>query len=626
MIEEKQAAFMEAYSSCHEAFTKYCSALCYGKMNTEDLVQDILLSAYEHFDKIMQKDQLLHYLIRAARNKSVSQWRKKKYKIEFIDQHAEALKAKGLSAETQLDIQYLYRVLDCLPEKQRDAVILYEISGFSMKEIAEIQGSNEAAIKNLVSRGRRKLRNLVNQKPKSRWVIFFLGLQPLQHFSNNPQIDINQIFSKLQTSNPQLDIEEAFSMVEQSENLQKFAFQTQWMNQINLNHILMSTISLASIITIIAFVFLPGQPVKNAKDIRTNTAKPEQPIAKVEDIPQKQAQEAKITLFQADQQAELSKHPVALHPIPSLNISSLKNTPSLIAASRVNPALLQESQGLSTDCINKVKVLGNIKELKQHLLQNLIKDKLLKNRKEKMHMTFLNDQVQVNHQTLSKEAIHKYLALISQYNIKPCADRLIAITTDYIAIGDIKGDGFHGRVNGSVDFNDLNAIKLKGKTKLKSSPYQVEERPIQPFHTLQISGLAVVYLSKGETKTAKIEVSGMPIKDLIIEEKDGILSITTQGEYHDEAIKISLSTPTLKGIEVKGAAELYSKDTITADDLGVIVSESGAAWLDINTNAVHIMMNGGDLEVSGVTGKQNVLNDRDSGKGTLDVSKLVMRK
>ena len=40
---------MEAYEKCHEPFVRYCSALAYGKMDAEDLVQDVLLSAYQRF-------------------------------------------------------------------------------------------------------------------------------------------------------------------------------------------------------------------------------------------------------------------------------------------------------------------------------------------------------------------------------------------------------------------------------------------------------------------------------------------------------------------------------------------------------------------------------------------------
>lgn len=162
MADNKQNDFMEAYNSCHDRFLRYCSSLAYGKMDVQDLVQDVLVSAYHKFDKIENKEQLLHYLIRAARNRSISIWRKQKPQSELTELHAERLSDQGVSPDTILDIQLLYRMLNKLPSKQRDALILFEINGFSMKEIAEIQDSNEGAIKTKISRGRKKLTALMN--------------------------------------------------------------------------------------------------------------------------------------------------------------------------------------------------------------------------------------------------------------------------------------------------------------------------------------------------------------------------------------------------------------------------------------------------------------------------------
>ena len=155
---------MKAYEACHEPFMRYCSALAYGKMDVEDLVQDVLAAAYHRFEKIENKDQLLHYLVRAARNRSISLWRKQKHQESLSELHAERLSSQGLSPDAVLDIQLLYRTLDRLPSKQRDALVLFEISGFSMKEIAEIQGSTEGAVKTKISRGRQKLKTLLEDQ------------------------------------------------------------------------------------------------------------------------------------------------------------------------------------------------------------------------------------------------------------------------------------------------------------------------------------------------------------------------------------------------------------------------------------------------------------------------------
>ena len=153
---------MEVYETCHEPFLKYCSAITYGKMDTEDLVQDILLSAYQQFERIEEKDKMLHYLIRAAKNRMVSRWRRDKHRGEYRDKYAERLTTSGCSPDLLVDIGHLYEALDQLSTSQRDAVILYEISGFSMKEIADMQGSTEGAVKTKVSRGRNRLKEILD--------------------------------------------------------------------------------------------------------------------------------------------------------------------------------------------------------------------------------------------------------------------------------------------------------------------------------------------------------------------------------------------------------------------------------------------------------------------------------
>lgn len=155
---------MKAYEACHDPFLRYCSALAYGKMDVQDLVQDVLVAAYHRFEKIENKDQLLHYLIRAARNQSISIWRKQRHQEALSELHSERLSAQGVSPEMVLDIQVLYRTLDKLPTKQRDALVLFEISGFSMKEIAGIQQSTEGAVKTKISRGRQKLKQLMEDQ------------------------------------------------------------------------------------------------------------------------------------------------------------------------------------------------------------------------------------------------------------------------------------------------------------------------------------------------------------------------------------------------------------------------------------------------------------------------------
>ena len=51
----------------------------------------------------------------------------------------------------------LHKALAILPENQKECIILFEISGFSIKEIMAIQNVSESAVKQRLKRGRAKL-------------------------------------------------------------------------------------------------------------------------------------------------------------------------------------------------------------------------------------------------------------------------------------------------------------------------------------------------------------------------------------------------------------------------------------------------------------------------------------
>jgi RNA polymerase sigma-70 factor (ECF subfamily) len=55
----------------------------------------------------------------------------------------------------------LYKCLKELDQVTSECIILFEISGFSIKEIMGIQNSSEAAVKQRLSRGRKQLLSLM---------------------------------------------------------------------------------------------------------------------------------------------------------------------------------------------------------------------------------------------------------------------------------------------------------------------------------------------------------------------------------------------------------------------------------------------------------------------------------
>ena len=155
--------FLKWYQPVHEPFVRYCSSRAYGVMGTEDLVQEAVLAALQGFDRIKEKDKLLGYMIGVVNNIIRNRKRRMKFQADWDEKSLAQLESKTQDPEIALDIHYLIKALDQLPDKQKEAVLLFEISGFSIKEISEIQDSSTSATKTRISRGRQQLRHLLSE-------------------------------------------------------------------------------------------------------------------------------------------------------------------------------------------------------------------------------------------------------------------------------------------------------------------------------------------------------------------------------------------------------------------------------------------------------------------------------
>ncbi|MFT5822675.1 MAG: RNA polymerase sigma-70 factor (ECF subfamily) [Crocinitomix sp.] len=159
----KQKEFMKVYEPIHENFVRFCKARSHGVMAYDDLVNESVLKAYQNWMKIDKKDSLLYFLFSTATNIVRNTVRKKK-EIS-LDEKGHSNYAADSTAENDLEIAYLYEQLDKLSDTKKEALILFEINGFSIKEVAEIQGSTEGAVKVMLSRARKELKALMVDEP-----------------------------------------------------------------------------------------------------------------------------------------------------------------------------------------------------------------------------------------------------------------------------------------------------------------------------------------------------------------------------------------------------------------------------------------------------------------------------
>lgn len=126
-------------------------------------MSESLLRAYEGFDSLKNLDAFLSFLIGISRNIIKSKLRRKKLVFRQEESHKH-IADDALSPAEKLDVQLLYEALHKLSASQKEAVILFEISGYSIREIAELQGVTESAVKSRLKRGREKLASLLKDE------------------------------------------------------------------------------------------------------------------------------------------------------------------------------------------------------------------------------------------------------------------------------------------------------------------------------------------------------------------------------------------------------------------------------------------------------------------------------
>ena len=164
-MKDKQDAFLKLYEPVHERFERFCRARVYNEMDFRDLMNDTLLVAYEKFDSLKSPEAFLSFLFSiCVRVLGNYHQKKRTFRLPEGTMHLE-IRDRNANPQAHADIHYLYEALAQLSEEQRESIILFEISGFSIKEIAVIQEANEAAVKKRLTRGRQELAKLLTEQP-----------------------------------------------------------------------------------------------------------------------------------------------------------------------------------------------------------------------------------------------------------------------------------------------------------------------------------------------------------------------------------------------------------------------------------------------------------------------------
>lgn len=162
-IIEKQEQFMACLLPVQRDIERFTLFLTRNRDEAKELTAETIARCFEHFDTIKNINAFKSYAMTIARRLFHDQ-KKTKHIVHHSIQELDDLFSGGDSPENTLEVKLLYKALGTLPDTQQEAIILAEIMGYSHKEIAAIQNSNQAAVKVRIYRGKRALAAILSDE------------------------------------------------------------------------------------------------------------------------------------------------------------------------------------------------------------------------------------------------------------------------------------------------------------------------------------------------------------------------------------------------------------------------------------------------------------------------------
>lgn len=159
--EKRKQRFLALLEPLYVRLERFAFAVARDPEEGRDLIGETLLRAFENFDKVRDERAFLAYLFSIATRLHARRRQRGQLFERFEEEGEDVLPSTAPQPDLAADIEILYAALAQLAPRQRETIVLYEISGLPLKEIQQVQGGTMAALKVRLWRARRQLAALL---------------------------------------------------------------------------------------------------------------------------------------------------------------------------------------------------------------------------------------------------------------------------------------------------------------------------------------------------------------------------------------------------------------------------------------------------------------------------------
>ena len=155
-----KGSFCTLVIACQEIMFRTAKSILRQDEDAEDAVQEAICTAFERRDSLRELEKFRPWLLRILANKCYDTCRRRRPTVDLEDV-ADYLPAKSQDHTERLT---LWQAVMSLSGDLRAAVTLFYYDGLSIREISGVLGISEAAVKARLSRGRARLRQLLEEE------------------------------------------------------------------------------------------------------------------------------------------------------------------------------------------------------------------------------------------------------------------------------------------------------------------------------------------------------------------------------------------------------------------------------------------------------------------------------
>jgi RNA polymerase sigma-70 factor (ECF subfamily) len=170
-----EAAFSELFERYSRRLVSFAHRIVRDRWRAEELVQDAFLQIYRARDRYSPCARFSTYIYRVVTNNCLNELRRLGHETTTTEETRPVVDATTQGPDDMVtNRQMLSRITDLvleLPLKQRAALLLSRAEGFDHHEVARCLGISDLAVKSLVFRATRAIREGIHEldKPSARF-------------------------------------------------------------------------------------------------------------------------------------------------------------------------------------------------------------------------------------------------------------------------------------------------------------------------------------------------------------------------------------------------------------------------------------------------------------------------